>query len=236
MSGRCWSPTVTWLVPRVVCLPEFGNLCITGNQSRFGILWLRLPWKGAESLTEPLWVTTPASSLRKGCYGDDGQTCNNYGSLATAFRGCHRKLLYSSSATTCVKFVLPFIAGLVLSIFSFSAEIKLIQREGKFWVTPKLLTDLPLIRRQRKRPLVMSIRHICMAESQSRRYESLRSWHSSKAALQHQPPCGAWNRICLCLFVSFCAGGFTFAILHLYQSFEYLGGRKCAAWGWWIHF
>lgn len=95
------------------------------------------PWKGVESSAEPLWVTTPGLSLRKGCYGDHGQTWNNYGSLETDFREYHCKLLYSSSATTCVKFMLPFIACLVLSIFNLLKYNKYSEMQ-EFWVAPKL--------------------------------------------------------------------------------------------------
>lgn len=40
--------------------------------------------------------------------------------------------------------MLPFIAGLVLSIFSFSAEVKLIHWDGKLFSCPKA-PDQPLL-------------------------------------------------------------------------------------------
>lgn len=42
-----------------------------------------------------------------------------------------------------VKFVLPFIAGLVLSIFSFSVEIKQIQQDGKILSHPEAPDQSP---------------------------------------------------------------------------------------------
>lgn len=114
--------------------------------------------KESKSLTEPLWVTTPASSLRKGCYGDHGQTCNNYGSLATDSKGCCCKLSYSSLAT-CVKFVLPFIADLVHFIFSFSAWIKQMQWDGKL-SHPKSPDQCPPIKSQWNCPWVVCITYV----------------------------------------------------------------------------
>lgn len=189
MSVRCWSTTLRWLVYHEQYIYHSSGTSILQETSP-GLSYCDSDafGKESESLTEPQWVTTPAPGLRKGCYGDHGQTCNNYGSLATDFKECHCKLSYSSSTATCVKFALPFMAGLVLSVFSFSAEIKLIQRDGKILSHSKAPDWSPPDQKAVEAPFgVMSIRYTWVAGSQSRWY----SWHSGKTALQHQPLSGA---------------------------------------------